>query len=165
MTRPHPRHAATIMLITAGLACGAAVPAHAGDQVRDRQWWITPMGIDRTLSLSQGSGVTICLVDSGIDTTHPDLTGVRFTGGKDLSGIGAPDGLKPITGEHDADHGTSMAVNIAGRGHGPNGKEGLIGAAPNAAIISVSFGTTHSTVDDSIATAIRYCADRGAKVI
>ncbi|MBW3085431.1 hypothetical protein KEM60_01631 [Austwickia sp. TVS 96-490-7B] len=165
MTRPHPRHTATAILLTAGLACSAAVPAHAGDQVRDRQWWITPMGIDRGLSVSQGSGVTVCLIDSGVDATHPDLVGVRFAHGKDFSDIGAPDGLKPIKDDRRYDHGTSMAVNIAGRGHGSHGNEGMLGAAPDATIISVSYGFPTATVTNPVPTAIRYCIDHGAKVI
>ncbi|WP_219105823.1 S8 family serine peptidase, partial [Austwickia sp. TVS 96-490-7B] len=164
--RHHSRwQVATVMLLSGGLACSAAVPAHAGDQVRDRQWWITPMGIDRGLSVSRGAGVTVCLIDSGVDATHPDLVGVRFTGGKDLSGKGSSDGLKPVAGEYDFDHGTSMAANIAGRGHRPGDEAGIIGAAPDATITSVSYGVNASSVEDPIATGIRYCTDHGAKVI
>ncbi|WP_219232429.1 S8 family serine peptidase, partial [Austwickia sp. TVS 96-490-7B] len=153
-----------IIFLTGGLACNAAIPAHAGDQVRDRQWWITPMGIDRSLPLSRG-GIRVCLPDIGIDATHPDLAGVRFADGKDLSGKGSPDGLKPITSEYDFHHGTNMAANIAGRGHGHNGESGIIGAAPDATIVSVSLNYEIQTQTSTVAEAIRYCTDHGTKVI
>ncbi|WP_219108420.1 S8 family serine peptidase [Austwickia sp. TVS 96-490-7B] len=121
------------------------------------------MHIKQSLSLSRGAGVKICLIDSGVDAKHPDLQGVKFAGGKDMTGGGSPDGLQPHE-NHVGDHGTGMAVNIAGRGHGPNGSEGMLGAAPDAEIMSVSFGAAPPG-PDPVTEGIKYCADSGAKVI
>nr|WP_219106650.1 S8 family serine peptidase [Austwickia sp. TVS 96-490-7B] len=116
------------------------------------------MGITRSLSISKGEGVRVCVVDTGVDAKHPDLAGVKFVDGTDLSGKGAPDGLKPLDG-----HGTAMTVNIVG-----NGQSGLLGAAPNSDIISVTVPSRseHKSTSQPIeGTAIKHCVDKGAKVI
>lgn len=129
---------------------------------RAGQWWLAGMGIDRALPLAKGEGVKVCLVDSGVKATHPDLVGTRFEFGKDFSYDGSPDGLTALN-----KHGTSMAVNIVGKGSGPGRAQGLLGAAPAATLISVSVGHEGKFVPDSrqIDHGIRYCADQGAKVI
>ncbi|GAB78585.1 S8 family serine peptidase, partial [Austwickia chelonae] len=78
---------------------------------RELSWWITGLGVDRSVGVSRGAGVKVCVIDSGVDATHQDLVGVRFEGGTDVSGRGGPGGLKPQTA-----HGTGMAAFIAGRG-------------------------------------------------
>ncbi|WP_219108856.1 S8 family serine peptidase, partial [Austwickia sp. TVS 96-490-7B] len=112
--------------------------------------------------MSQGEGVKVCVVDSGVDPTHPDLRDVTFAGGKDMSGGGTPDGLKPYKDYRGA-HGTGMAAYISGTGHGPGKSAGIIGAAPKATLISVSWGDDIRR--DPIPEAVKYCAEAGAKVI
>ncbi|WP_219108418.1 S8 family serine peptidase [Austwickia sp. TVS 96-490-7B] len=149
--------------MVAGVVWSMSVSPVWADNIRDRQWWISAMNIDKSLLISRGAGVKICLIDSGVDTKHPDLQGVKFAGGKDMTGGGSPDGLQPhknLVG----DHGTGMAVNIAGRGHGPNGSEGMLGAAPDAEIMSISFGSAPPG-PDPVTEGIKYCTDSGAKVI
>ncbi|WP_162873005.1 S8 family serine peptidase [Austwickia chelonae] len=128
--------------------------------VRERSWWIPGLGVDRSVQVSSGAGVKVCVIDSGVDATHQDLVGIRFEGGADFSGKGAPDGLKPNT-----EHGTSMVGYIAGRGSGPGRSQGIIGAAPDATIMSVSSVVGLSTPPEVMAKAISYCAAQGAKVI
>ncbi|GAB79481.1 putative peptidase, partial [Austwickia chelonae NBRC 105200] len=137
----------------------AAAAAKRG-VARELSWWITGLGVDRSVTVSRGAGVKVCVIDSGIDATHQDLVGVRFEGGTDVSGKGAPDGLKP-----DTDHGTGMAAYIAGRGSGPGRSQGIIGAAPDATIISVSSSVFGMTQGEVVVKSIRYCLAQGAKVI
>ncbi|WP_219107336.1 S8 family serine peptidase [Austwickia sp. TVS 96-490-7B] len=151
-------------IIFAGLVMlAASTPSSRADQIRDRQWWVAGMGIQKAREISNGDGVKVCIIDSGIDAKHPDLAEAKFIDGKDLSGGGRPDGLKPY-GDHRGDHGTGMAVNVAGSGHGPGLADGLVGAAPKSSIISVSWGQEDGG-DSPIVRGIRYCADAGAKVI
>ncbi|WP_177175344.1 S8 family serine peptidase [Austwickia chelonae] len=112
------------------------------------------------MTVSKGAGVKVCVIDSGIDATHQDLVGVRFEGGTDVSGKGAPNGLKPETA-----HGTGMAAYIAGRGSGPGRSQGIIGAAPDATIISVSSTVFDMTQAGVMTKSVRYCLAQGAKVI
>ncbi|WP_162873004.1 S8 family serine peptidase [Austwickia chelonae] len=128
--------------------------------VRERSWWIPGLGVDRSVQVSSGAGVKVCVIDSGVDATHQDLVGIRFEGGADFSGKGSPDGLKPNT-----EHGTSMVGYIAGRGSGPGRSQGIIGAAPDATIMSVSSVVGLSTPQNIMAKAISYCVAQGAKVI
>lgn len=149
-----------------GLALGlvGATPAQA-DQVRDLQYWLTDYGFTKAWEVTKGAGVTVAVIDTGVDGSVAELKGTVI-GGTDVSGIGSANGQKPV-GEGD-EHGTLVASLLAGRGTGSSA--GVIGVAPAASILSVSvaFGTdTGSTVsnDDQIAQAVRWAVDNGADVI
>ncbi|WGH91889.1 S8 family serine peptidase [Auritidibacter ignavus] len=92
----------------------APVPKAQADQWRDSQEWITEYGFDQAWKETRGEGITVAVIDTGIDDTHPDLTG-QVVGGTDVSGQGHDDGTKPI-GE-DPHHGTSVASLLAGHGN------------------------------------------------
>ncbi|MDQ1549153.1 MAG: hypothetical protein QOD27_811, partial [Microbacteriaceae bacterium] len=134
----------------------------SADDIRAREYWLTNYGITQAWNTTKGAGVTIAVIDTGVDGTHPDLTGT-VVGGTDVSGAGAPNGQKPISSE--PEHGTMVASLLAGHGHGAGA--GVIGVAPEAKILSVSvgFGVGSVSSDDQIATAIRWAVDHGADVI
>jgi len=136
-------------------------PASA-DQIRDREYWLADYGITQAWQISRGAGVTVAVIDTGIDGTQEDLAGAVI-GGTDVSGVGAPDGQKPIGS--DPEHGTMVASLLAGRGHGDG--EGVIGVAPRASLLSISvgFGVGDRSTDDQIADAVRWAVDHGASVI
>ena len=71
-----------------------------------------------------GRGVTIAIVDTGVDTEHPDLVG-RVAEFKDFTGQGNSDGNG---------HGTHVASIAAGSGAASDGK--YRGVAPDATIIA-----------------------------
>jgi subtilisin family serine protease len=91
----------------------AAGPA-AADGIRDREYWLQEYGIAEAWRTTQGEGVTVAVIDSGIDGAHPDLAGAVM-GGTDASGAGDPSGQLGI-GEVPG-HGTLVATLLAGRGH------------------------------------------------
>lgn len=138
-----------------------AAPASA-DSIRDREYWLSSYGVTTAWQTTRGAGVTIAVIDTGVDGSHPDLVGA-VTGGTDVSGVGAANGQKPIG--DDKEHGTMVASLLAGRGHG-NGS-GVIGIAPAANILAVSVGFGVGTVDsdDQIANAVRWSVDHGATII
>ncbi|WP_168187251.1 S8 family serine peptidase [Salinibacterium sp. UTAS2018] len=139
-----------------------ATPAHA-DAVRDQQYWLQEYGIEAAWKTTKGAGVTIAVIDTGVDGTVKELAGA-VTGGTDFSGEGAPDGQKAV-GEDNPAHGTLVASLAAGRGTGTGA--GVIGAAPEANILAISIGFTGGPIssDDQIAQAVRYAVDQGADVI
>ncbi|MBH0010167.1 S8 family serine peptidase [Salinibacterium sp. SWN1162] len=139
-----------------------ATPAHA-DAVRDQQYWLQEYGIEAAWKTTKGAGVTIAVIDTGVDGTVKELVGA-VTGGTDFSGEGAPDGQKAV-GEDNPAHGTLVASLAAGRGTGTGA--GVIGAAPEANILAISIGFTGGPIssDDQIAQAVRYAVDQGADVI
>jgi len=139
----------------------ADTPAQA-DQVRERQYWLAQYGIERAWGITQGAGVRIAIIDTGVDGSHPDLQGA-VVGGADFSGLGSSDGQTPV-GE-DRRHGTMVASLAAGRGNG--GGNGVLGSAPAAELLSVSisFRGGLTSPDDQVARAVRYAVDNGADVI
>jgi subtilisin family serine protease len=89
-----------------------AVPARA-DAIRDQQWGLEALHTDQAWRTTKGEGVTVAVLDTGVDDQHPDLAG-QVLPGKDLIGFGAGRGDSAW-----ALHGTAMAGIIAGRGNGP----------------------------------------------
>ena len=142
-----------------------AQPANA-DTIRDREYWLNDYGFTRAWNISQGQGVKVAIIDTGIDATHPDLIGA-VVGGTDVSGIGSSDGLTPIGSN--SYHGTLVASLLAGRGHDPEGVSGggVIGTAPMAQLLSVSmaFGVEGIDTDAQVAEGIYWAVDNGARVI
>jgi type VII secretion-associated serine protease mycosin len=123
--------ALTAAAAMAGLAVvGGAAPARA-DIVRDRQQWVLDaINVAGAWPVSQGAGVTVAVIDSGVDGDVPDLVG-SVRAGPDLTRVGTPPD-NPNWGMH----GTWMASLIAGHGH-DGGGSGIIGVAPDARILSI----------------------------
>ena len=126
-------------LLAAALTVVAAAPAQATpDNARQAgpsaaqsdEWWFSSWDIrSKVWPLSRGAGVTIGLVDSGVQANLPDLRGAVVPGGNTI-GIdsnGQGDGQAP-TG-----HGTGLAALIAGQGR----DGGILGIAPAAKILPV----------------------------
>ena len=150
----------------AALAIAAALSfvgdAASADSIRDREYWLAQYGITTAWSTTKGAGVTIAIIDTGVDGTHIDLKGA-VSGGTDVSGVGSANGETPIGTS--SEHGTMVASLAAGRGH--NGTEGVIGSAPAAKLLSISigFGAGTRSSDDQIADAVTWAVDHGANVI
>jgi type VII secretion-associated serine protease mycosin len=140
-----------------GTAAAAAVPlAVTGDDIRDEQWSLTELGMTEAWTRSTGAGVTVAVIDSGVDDTHVDLTG-RVLPGFDLVGSGG-DGTDDPVG-----HGTTVAALIAGV---PD-DAGIVGMAPDARILPIRVLDKQNRYDDAqvVAKAVRLAVDNGAKVI
>lgn len=151
------------VVIGAMLAVFAASTAQA-DQVRGMEYWLSGYGISQAWQTTKGKGVTVAVIDTGIDGSVPDLKGA-VVGGTDTSGIGAADGQTPLGS--DGAHGTWVASLLAGRGTGDG--NGVIGVAPEASLLSISvaLGDTQAPVntDTQIAKAVYWAVDHGASVI
>ena len=80
---------------------------------------------------THGSGVTIAVLDTGVNPAQADLSG-SVTTGPDYTNSGRTAG-----GQFWGIHGTEVASLIAGHGHGPGRANGIIGMAPAAKILSV----------------------------
>ncbi|TQO19281.1 subtilase family protein [Rhodoglobus vestalii] len=156
------RWAAGAVLMASVASLLVATPAHA-DAVRDQQYWLQEYGIEAAWTVTKGAGVTIAIIDTGVDGTVTELVGA-VTGGTDFSGKGAPNGQRPV-GDDNPAHGTLVASLAAGRGTGAD--SGVLGAAPAANILAISIGFTGGPIssDDQIAQAVRYAVDQGADVI
>ncbi|GGV42703.1 type VII secretion-associated serine protease mycosin [Streptomyces griseoflavus] len=165
---PGRRPAAALgALLAATLVLLPATPAHA-DGIRARQWGLEAMRTEQAWQTTKGAGVTVAVLDTGVETDHPDLDG-NVLPGKDLVGFGAREGDRAW-----ARHGTAMAGIIAGHGHGPGNAEGVMGVAPEARILPVRViledgdparAKARSTRGNALAEGIRWAADNGADII
>ncbi|QFY12635.1 S8 family serine peptidase [Nonomuraea phyllanthi] len=160
--------------VGAGVALFTALPASPpalADDVRGGQRpVIKTLDLAKAWRVSKGRGVTVAVLDSGVDPGHRDLAGsVRV--GKDFTDGANPPGVAPSRL-----HGTYMASLIAGHGHGKGGKLGIIGVAPEADVLSVrvilddeepGFWEFNSAerFENVVARGIRYAVDEGADVI
>ena len=119
---------------------------------------------------TKGTGVTVAVLDTGVDATAPDLAG-SVHAGPDYTAGADPPGFQP---PHE--HGTYIASLIAGHGSGPGDALGVIGVAPRARILSVRVilddgepGTAAYDEDPRYANAIGkgiyYAVGHGAAVI
>lgn len=149
-----------VAALAASLLIAAPVQA---DTVRDSQYWLDEYGIRAAWATTQGSGVTIAVIDTGVDASVAELRDA-VVGGADFSGLGSPNGQKPV-GSSGSEHGTMVASLAAGRGTGAS--SGVIGAAPAASIlaISIGFGEGRASSDDQIVEAVRWAVDNGADII
>ena len=120
--------------------------------------------------ISLGAGVTVAVLDTGVDTVAPDLAG-SVTTGPDYTVGADPAGYRPPLL-----HGTYIASLIAAHGSGPGDRRGVIGVAPRARILSVRVilddgepGTAAYNEDpryaNAIAKGIYYAVAHGATVI
>lgn len=152
------------MIVAASLAAVLLAPVGPAqaDQVRERQYWLAEYGIEAAWKITQGAGVTIAIIDTGIDGKHQDLVGAVI-GGSDFSGLGSSDGQTPVGQERR--HGTMVASLAAGRG--TNATDGVLGSAPQASLLSLSmsFGGGVISPDEQVAQAVRYAVDNGADII
>jgi type VII secretion-associated serine protease mycosin len=139
----------------AGALLFGTAPVAAADQIRDAQWPLKQFKAEEIWNISTGKGVTVAVIDDGVNSQHPDLKG-NVLAGKDFIDGG---GTEPKDGDT---HGTQMAANIAGHGHGPGGSEGVKGLAPDAKILPVRDLRSRA---DGFASSIRYAVDKGASVI
>ncbi len=143
--------------VLVALSAGQAV---AGDYYRDQQWALDAFNAEAIWKISTGAGVTVAVLDSGVDSSHPDLTGQVLPGENAIEGADPADVADPLG------HGTRMAGLIVGKGHGPDGSQGIKGLAPEAKVLPVKILTpTGMGAGDPVATGIRYAVDHSAKVI
>ena len=106
--------------------------------------------------------VTVAVIDSGIDYTHPDLA-PNYAGGYDFA---TPDS-DPMD---DHGHGTHVSGTIAAALNNltgsPAAAEGVVGVAPRARILSYKVCRSDGSCDDfAIQQAIAQAITAGAKVI
>ncbi|MFG2308197.1 type VII secretion-associated serine protease mycosin [Streptomyces sp. NPDC048566] len=163
-----PRRRSALGLLLAGaLALVPAGAAHA-DGIRAQQWGLDAMHTQQAWRTTKGKGITVAVLDTGVDARHPDLAGSVLTG-KDLVGFGASRGDRAW-----ARHGTAMAGIIAGHGHGAGNADGVLGIAPQATILPVRViledadparSKARTTRGNALAEGIRWATDHGADVI
>ncbi|WP_084701696.1 type VII secretion-associated serine protease mycosin [Cryptosporangium arvum] len=147
---------ASFLTVVVLFAVAAPVSPAAADTVRDQQWQLSFLDAQAAWRYASGKGVTVAVVDSGVDATHPDLIGQVLPGTDFVDG--STDGRTDVVG-----HGTAVAAFIAGL----NDTNGVVGLAPRAKILPIRVLDPRNEYDSAatIAKAVRWGVDHGADVI
>ncbi|MFG2297387.1 S8 family serine peptidase [Streptomyces sp. NPDC048603] len=103
-----------------------------------------------------GTGVTIAVLDSGVDATHPDLSGGKVLAERNFS--------EAADAKDRVGHGTHVASIAAGTGAKSGGK--LKGVAPGAKLLSGKvLDDTGSGPDSGIIAGMEWAVAQGAQVV
>lgn len=123
------------------------------------EWHIARIGADLAWNTTQGVGVTIAILDSGVDVAHPDLK-ANIVAGYNLYDNNAD--VTDVCG-----HGTAVAGSA---GATSNNGVGVAGVAGEARIMPVRIAYFDSAANgcyayySTVASGITYAADHGARV-
>ncbi len=121
---------------------------YAPQQVRAPTAWETTLGSE---------DVTVAIVDTGVDYTHPDLRS-QFGTDKGTDPAGGDDDPQAPSGENHGTHVAGIASATTDNG------TGIAGISNSRLLACRALGGGRGSLSD-IATAIRYAADNGADII
>lgn len=166
------RRVALVLLLLVLAPSGAALGAtrgSTGDLAHDDglQWGLDRIGAVDAWSAGRGDGVTIAVVDSGVQLDHEDLADNLVEGTACHNTGGDPEACTGSPTDEDG-HGThvaGVAAAVAGN------RTGIAGVAPDARIMPVKV--LHTRCDacptsgsaPDVVAAIRWAAGRGADII
>jgi subtilisin family serine protease len=169
--------AAVAVAVLLGLLPVLPAATASADSVRDQQQWVfTMLNVQPAWNVTEGEGVTVAVIDSGVDPNVTDLEGSVHPG-PDYTGLHTSPG-NASWGEH----GTWMASIIAGHGHDGGfdgvGYDGIVGIAPKSSILSIRVipdkgdpgyqaynNEPEQQIQDELAKGIMTAVKDGAKVI
>ncbi|GHJ94363.1 type VII secretion-associated serine protease [Streptomyces sp. NE5-10] len=146
-----------IAVLTTSLV-GVAPTAVAAD-ARSQQWYLDAMKAEEIWKKTTGKGITVAVIDSGVDPDTPSLKG------KVLKGWDASESKGEETDDYSG-HGTSIAEVIVGSGAGG----GIRGLAPDARVIPYRVADTERQNEQAVNAfdmeeSIKAAADSDAKII
>lgn len=133
--------------------------ATANDPYFASEYHLTKIGATTAWNTTQGAGVTIAILDSGVDTGHPDLAGNMLAG---YNFVDNNTNVADVCG-----HGTAVAGSAAAVS---NNGQGVAGVAGQSKILPVRVATPDASGGctayvSTIVSGITYAADRGARIV
>ncbi|HEU4374232.1 MAG TPA: S8 family serine peptidase [Telluria sp.] len=135
------------------------VAMSANDPYIGSEWHLAKIGAPGAWDISQGSGVTIAILDSGVDIAHPDLAP------NIVAGYNAYDGNTDVTDV--CGHGTAVAGTAAAVTNNGAGVAGMAGAAKIMPVRIAYYDSASASCYayySTIANGLTYAADHGARV-
>jgi len=147
------RPGAPIAPSTTSVRSAEATPGTAGPGLgQQRDWALAALSAPALWAVTRGAGITVAVVDTGVDTSQPDLAGA-------VRGSAPPDRSRHS-------HGTAIAGLIAGRGPVTGPGRHVAGLAPQAQLIDIRVtGEPDAVTAAEIAGGINRAALSGARVI
>lgn len=152
--------------------------APTSEPLAECQWNMAMIGADMaTFATATGAGVRVGVIDSGVDTTHPDIAPnldldascsfitdsapVDFMGTHEIPETADPCDDKVAVMDQGS-HGTHVASTIAA----PINGIGIAGVAPEAEIVALKACVAGGyCMADSVAAALRYAGDIGLDMV
>jgi len=120
-----------------------------------KQPYLSQTQLKELLAMPANHDVTVAIIDTGIDATHPELQGHLIGGYNFLATQNAP--------VDDSGHGTHIAGIIGAR---INNHLGTAGLNPKSKIISLKIASATGIGSQvAAAEALRYAVDNGARII
>jgi subtilisin family serine protease len=138
---------------------GARTASTPNDPLLSRQWGLDQIKASGAWSHGAlGAGVTIAVVDTGVDLNHPDLQGQLVPGVDLVTDETCTPGAQDLNG-----HGTHVAGIAAAA---TNNGIGVAGTAPQAKIMPVRvLNSAGAGTASDISAGIHWAADHGAQVV
>jgi subtilisin len=122
-------------------------------------WGVTAIDARIAHVKSRGAGVQVCIVDSGIDKTHPDLQG-NIVGGRNF--VASKNRIDSTAWNDDNGHGSHVAGTVAAI----DNSIGVVGVAPAAKLYGVKvLNSRGSGYLSDVADGVRECVRAGSHVI
>lgn len=149
--------ALALLLVLFPSVASAQFGGTPNDPLYPEQWAAERVGAPCAWERNTGTAaITVAVVDSGIDLTHPDLAGrLRSDGFNFVEGNADPSDRNG--------HGTHVAGIIAAT---LNNAEGVAGLAPDVQLLPIRVMDAEGQGSDrAIAAGITYAVDQGAQVI
>jgi hypothetical protein len=147
--------------VIAGLTMAAATMAAqsaSNDPLFDKQYYLKQIRIPAAwdwIGKRELTPVTVAIVDTGVDLSHPDLKDRIVSGTNILTPSQPP--------QDDSGHGTNVAGIIAAV---TNNGEGIAGIAPNARIMPIkAIASSGLGQEEHLGQGIRYAVDNGADIV
>jgi subtilisin family serine protease len=151
----------------AARAARSAAAAATPDPLSARQWALRgdgPMGVASAWRQTTGGGVTVAILDSGADLTHPDIAPNLWSDPQAGPGV---HGYNVLTGDGDVGddngHGTHVAGIVGALGGNHIGGTGVAWHV-RLMIVKVLDAQGQGTTG-GIAEGIAYAVDHGARII
>jgi subtilisin family serine protease len=167
-------------LVNAGLSVSQAAGQNPYSDVADlggNNWGLDMINAPEAWANGHtGQGVIVAVIDTGVDTSHPELSNNIWTNTREIAGNGIDDDgngyVDDVNGWNfngnnnniadDNGHGTHVSGIVAGKNDGV----GVTGVAYNSLIMPVKvLNESGEGAYSAIANGIRYAADNGARVI
>jgi serine protease len=154
----------------AGLARNPHITLVEPDAIRELMSQVTPWGIPAVMNPPTGSsvpqtnaggaGVVVCIIDSGIDSDHEDLSGITMSGSAQCDGCASTAWQTDELG-----HGTHVAGTIAAWSN----TVGVVGVNSDGNIplhlVKVFSGSGSWIYSSGLIGALNNCVNAGAKIV
>lgn len=150
-------NAAVAALAIQGVSMGNVFAQALPFEEFSRNWGLNNIGVLWPWGAgATGSGVSVAVIDSGVDSSHPDLSGQVLPGIDFVDGDGFAADLTA------ASHGTFVSGLIAGNRNG----SGIVGVAYDAKILPIRVtDQSQSFTEQNLAAGINFAANSNARVV